>query len=229
MANKVETSQDVTVAEAVSKTEKFFEENGKKFLAVLVAVIIIIAGTYMYKHMIVDKNADKALSAIVDAQDRISGENPEYEKALNGDENGAGFLSVIEKYGSTPAGNIAKHYAGACYLHLGDFENAKKYLAMYSPVKGIMGSIINAQNLGLRADVEVELNNLKEAAKLYGEAAKKSVNDFTTPLYLYKQGLVLTALGEKAEAKACYEKILSEYATAVEAREADKLISQLSE
>ncbi|MBQ0080733.1 MAG: tetratricopeptide repeat protein [Alistipes sp.] len=227
MANKVETSQDVTVAEAVSKTEKFFEEHGKKFLAILVAVIVIIAGAYMYKHMIVDKNADKALTMIVDAQDRLSGENPEYEKALNGDENGAGLLSVIENYGSTPAGNLAKHYAGVCYLHLGDFEKAKEYLSKYSPVKGIMGSIINAQNLGLQGDIAVEQDNLKEAVKLYDEATKKSVNDFTTPLYLYKKGLALTALGQKAEAKACYEKILSQYATSTEAREADKLIANL--
>ena len=66
--------------------------------------------------------------------------------ALLGDANGAGFLDVVDKYGSTPSGNLAKHYAGICYLRTGDLENAAKYLAKFSHLKGIPGALINAQN-----------------------------------------------------------------------------------
>ncbi|UKI39587.1 MAG: hypothetical protein L6V35_01520 [Alistipes putredinis] len=50
---------------------------------------------------------------------------------MEGDGSTAGFLEVIEKYGSTPQGNIAKHYAGICYLKNGDLDNALAYLAKY--------------------------------------------------------------------------------------------------
>lgn len=53
---------------------------------------------------------------IAEAQYRFEATTPDFELALVGDENGAGFLDVIEKYGSTPSGNLAKHYAGICYL-----------------------------------------------------------------------------------------------------------------
>ena len=65
-------------------------------------------------------------------------------------------LDVVEKYGSTPAGNLAKHYAGICYLRQGDLEQAAAYLAKFKPVKGLPGAIVNAQNWGLQGDVAVE-------------------------------------------------------------------------
>ena len=52
---------------------------------------------------------------IAEAQYRFEDQNADYALALEGDANGAGFLEVIEKYGSTPSGNLAKHYAGVCY------------------------------------------------------------------------------------------------------------------
>ena len=74
---------------------------------------------------------------IAQAQYRFESTTPEYQLALEGDANGPGFLDVIDQYGSTRAGNLAKHYAGICYLRLGDLDNAATYLAKYKPAKGI--------------------------------------------------------------------------------------------
>ena len=57
----------------------------------------------------------EAAALIAEAQNRFEQETPDYELALLGDDSGAGFLEVIERYGATPAGNLAKHYAGICY------------------------------------------------------------------------------------------------------------------
>ena len=111
---KKENQQEAAVAEAVSKTEQFFQQNGKKVVIALVVVILAGVCGYLYKNFVIDSNAEKASEMIVEAQDRFAGENPDFALALNGDENGAGFLDVVEQYGSTAAGNIAKHYAGIC-------------------------------------------------------------------------------------------------------------------
>ena len=224
MTKKIENQEEIVVAEAVSKTEKFFEENGKKVIIAIVALLLLVAGGYAYKYLVMDKNEVAAAEMIVAAQDNFAGETPNYDLALNGDETGAGFLAVAEQYGSTKAGNLAKHYAGICYLHLGDLEKAAEYLAKYKAVRGLAAEVVNAQNLGLQGDVAVELGDYAKAAKLFAKAVKASENDFTAPLYLYKQGLALAAAGKAEEAKACYKAITEQYPNSVEARDAEKLL-----
>ena len=224
MTKKVQNQEEVVVAEAVSKTEKFFEENGKKVVIALVVLLLLVAGGYAYKYLVMDKNEVAAAELIVAAQENFAGETPNYDLALNGDEAGAGFLAVAEQYGATKAGNLAKHYAGICYLHLGDLEKAAEYLAKYKAVRGLAAEVVNAQNLGLQGDVAVELGDYVKAAKLFAKAVKASENNFTAPLYLYKQGLALAAAGKAEEAKACYKAITEQYPNSVEARDAEKLL-----
>ena len=224
---KIENQQEAMVAEAVSKTEAFFQENGKKVMLSLLAVVILVVGGHLYKSVIVDGNAEKASELIIEAQDRFGVANPDFALALNGDENGAGFLDVLEKYGSTPAGNLAKHYAGICYLRLGDLDNAEKYLAMYDAVDELTAEVVNAQNLGLRGDIAVEKGNYEAAVALYKKAVAASENIYTAPLYLYKQVLVYATLGNAAEAEKCYQTLQAQYPMAVETRDAEKVLGTL--
>lgn len=224
MAKKDVTPQDAAIGEAINKTESFFEKNSKGVIWALVVIIVIAAAIFGYRKLVAEPRVEKAADMIAEAQYRFEQANPDYELALNGDENGAGFLDVIEKYGSTPSGNLAKHYAGVCYLHLGDLDAAAKYLAKYSPVKGLPGEIVNAQNLGLQGDIAVEQDKLDEAVKFYHKAVKASDNLYTAPLYLRKAGLALQAQGKNDEAVVLFEKILALYPSSIEAREAEKLI-----
>ena len=141
---------------AMNKTEFFFEKNGKLMSYIFLGLLILAALIFGYRTLIVQPRAEKAAEMIAQAQARFEAENPDYELALNGDANGAGFLDVIDQYGSTPSGNLAKHYAGICYLRLGDLDNAAAYLAKYKPAKGIPAEIVNAQNIGLQGDIAVE-------------------------------------------------------------------------
>lgn len=224
MAQHNVTPQEAAIGEAVSKTETFFENNTKLVICALVAIFVLAGGVYGYHKFISQPRIEKAATMISEAQYRFEAANPDYQLALNGDDNGAGFLDVIDSYGSTPAGNLAKHYAGICYLHLGDLNAAADYLAKYSPVKGLPGQIVNAQNLGLQGDIAVELGKLDSAVKFYEKAVKASDNSYTAPLYLRKQGIALQALGKEKEAAALYQQILNNYPASSEAREVEKLI-----
>lgn len=224
MAKQNVTPQETAIGEAVSKTESFFENNSKLVICVLVAIFVLAGGVYCYRNFVAKPRVEKAANMISEAQYRFEAANPDYELALNGDANGAGFLDVIDNYGSTPSGNLAKHYAGICYLHLGDLDAAAEYLAKYSPVKGLAGQIVNAQNLGLQGDIAVELGNYDKAVKFYEKAVKASDNSYTAPLYLRKQGLALKAQGKNEAAVALFKKILADYPASAEAREAEKLI-----
>lgn len=224
---KNQNQQEAAVAEAVSKTEQFFQENGKKVVIAVVAIVVVAVAGYLYKSLVIDANAEKASELIIEAQDRFGVQNPDFALALNGDENGAGFLDVVEQYGSTADGNLAKHYAGICYLRLGDLENAEKYLSMYKSVNELGAEVVNAQNLGLRGDIAVERGEYEAAVALYKKAVAASENVYTAPLFLYKQLLAYVALGNKTEAQKCYDTLQAQYPMSVEAREAEKVMGTL--
>lgn len=223
MANQQAAGQE-SLGQAMNKTELFLERNGRTMSYVILALFLLAALIYGYRAMIVAPRAEKAAAMIAQAQSRFESETPDYELALLGDANGAGFLEVIEQFGGTSSGNLAKHYAGICYLRTGDLENAAAYLAKFSPVSGIPGAIINAQNFGLQGDVAVEQQDYAKAVKFYNKAVKASDNNLTAPMYLRKAALAEQALGNAAQAAALLERLLASYPMSMEAREAEKLL-----
>ena len=207
---KQNVAEQETLGEAMNKTELFFERNGRTMSYVFLGLLVLAALVFGYRSLI-----------------RFEGENPDFETALLGDDNAAGFLDVIEKYGSTPSGNLAKHYAGICYLRTGDLENAAKYLAKFSQLKGIPGELINAQNYGLQGDIAVEQQDYARAVKFYEKAVKAADNNLTAPMYLRKAGLAEQAQGNEQKAAAFYEEILTSYPASMEARDAEKLLGSI--
>lgn len=221
---KQQAAEQETLGQAMNKTELFLENNGRKLSYVLLALLAIGLLIYGYRALIMQPRAEKAAEMIAQAQERFEAENPDYLLALEGDANGAGFLEVIEQYGSTPSGNLAKHYAGICYLQTGDLEQAAAYLAKYSTVKGLPGALINAQNYGLQGDVAVEQGDYARAVKFYEKAVKAADNNLTAPMYLRKAGLAARANGNTEQAVAYFERILNDYPASMDAREAEKLL-----
>ncbi|MFI3277326.1 MAG: tetratricopeptide repeat protein [Rikenellaceae bacterium] len=218
-----------TLGEAMTKTEQFFENNGKKLLYAIFGLLVIAACVFGYKLLVVEPKLEKAAEMIVNAQIIFEQQNPDYKAALEGNENGAGFLEVIESCGSTPAGNLANHYAGICYLKLGDFDNALKYLSAYDAVKGVPSVIVNAQNKGLQGDIAVEQGDYKKAISLYAQAVSVSKNNnLTAPAYLYKGGLAAMAVGNAEAAKVLFETIVLDFPTSVLARDASKYVGALN-
>ena len=221
---QIKKPEEEVLGAAMSKTETFFEENAKVVSYCLLALVILAGCIFGYKKLIAEPRIEKAAALIAEAEQRFGEEQVDFQLALEGDANGAGFLDVISQYGSTPSGNLAKHCAGICYLKLGDLENAARYLSQYKAVKGLPGAIVNAQNLGLQGDVAFEQGDYAAAVKFYEKAVKAADNNYTAPLYLRKAGLAKQVQGDKAAAEAFYQRILTEYPASTEAREAEKLI-----
>lgn len=221
---KILKPEEEALGAAMSKTENFFEQNGK-MVSIVLALLLVVAGCiFGYKKLISEPRVEKAAELIAEAEDRLAEETPDYQLALEGDANGAGFLEVAEQYGSTPSGNLAKHCAGICYYRLGDLENAAAYLKKFKAVKGLPGSIINAQNLGLQGDIAFEQGDLATAVKFYEKAVAAAENNYTAPMFLRKAGLAEQAAGNQAAAEAYYQRILTSYPASTEAREAEKLM-----
>lgn len=220
---QINKPEEETLGTAMSKTENFFEQNSKMVTYCLVALLILAGCVFGYKKLISEPRIAKAAELMIEAEKEFGKATPDFELALNGDANGAGFLDVIEQYGSTPSGNLAKHCAGICYLKLGDLESAAAYLKQYKAVDGIPGAIVNAQNLGLQGDIAFDNGDCAAAIALYEKAIAAADNNYTTPLYLSKAAFAAQKMGDKAKAESYFERIKSEYPRSNEGREIERM------
>lgn len=203
----------------LGKTELFIEKNQKSIMIVVAAIIVVILAIFGFKKFVVEPREAAAQTAIFRAEQLF--ENDDYATALNGDGNNAGFLDVINEYGSTKSGNLAKYYAGICYLNTGDFNNAIKYLGEY---KG-KDQIVKPLAIGAMGDAYLELDNAAEAAKCYERAAKETANSFTGPMFLMKAGLAYEMVSDYKKALNMYNDIKAEYPNSNEGFNIDKYIA----
>ncbi len=221
MANKP-TEQELrqqNVAEAVSKTELFFQKNGKIIYGCVAAVLLIALAILAYNRFILQPKKAEAQKEMFKAEQKFAA--GDFELALNGDDNNMGFEEIIDTYG-TKAGESVYLYAGACALQLGEFDKAIKYFKKYDGEDKILLSRAQA-GIG---DAYVGLEDYKNALAAYEKAAATADNMFAAG-YLLKAGQVAEELGDKDKALACYKKIKDQYPQAVEASDIDKYITRI--
>ena len=217
--NKTE-EKIVAVEEALSKTERFIEDN-KRILSIIIGVIIVIVLAYFgFKKMYLAPLEEEAQSQMYMAE--MYFEQDSLSRALYGDGNELGFLDIIDDYGMTKSANLAHYYAGICYLNLGEYKNAIGYLDDFNH----KGQILGPMATGAIGDAYMELGDSEKAANYYMNAADENDNDFTSPTFLFKAGWTFEIVGDYKKALKVYEEIKDDYPKSYEAREIDKFISK---
>ncbi len=206
------------VEQALGRTELFIEKNQKTITVIVLALIVLVGGYWAYKKLYIEPLEVEAQRQVFYAQASFG--NDEYQEALDGDGNSPGFLEIIDTYGNTSIGNLANYYAGISYLHLGEFEDAIKYLKKFKTSDIELKSIA----AGAIGDAQLELGNKEEAVKAYNKAISSPTSEITTPYYLLKMGIVYEELGENEKALEAYKSIKENYKSSAEARQIDKYI-----
>ena len=209
--------------DAVEKVTGFWNQYSKQILIALAAIIIVGGGLFGYNYFISGPNEKKASEAMRYAEEYFRQDS--VKLALNGDNVNAGFLKIISKYSGTKAANLANFYAGSCYLTMGDFKNAVKYLDDFTTSE----PLVKARTKSLLADANSELGNKDEAVKLYKEAGGMfEKDDFYSPQYLFRAGYLLESMGKTKEAVEMYKLIKEKYPQYKE-YDIDKYLGRLGE
>ena len=205
--------------ETLSASVTFFEKNKNTILYGGGAVLaIIIAALLLHQFYFVPRE-NKANESIFYAEQAFIDGN--YEKALNGDGVNMGFLSVIDKYGSTKAGNIACLYDAKCYASTEKYQEA---IDMLEKFDGCGDAMISPAAIALQGNCYAELGNNEKAVELLLTAAKKADNNTISPVCLLQAGQIYQTLGKNDKALDCYKQIKSKYLQSSIYYEIDKYI-----
>lgn len=216
---KEQEARQQNVAEAVSKTEQFFNENGKYIYGCVLAVLVIALCILAYNRFILQPKKQQATDQMAQAERWFDA--GEYELALNGDDNFPGLEEIISEYGAK-AGEAVYLYAGVAKLQTGEFEDALTYLKKYEGEDPIMLGRAQA----CIGDCYVELEKLDEAINWYQKAAKTTDNALAAA-YLLKAGIAAEAAGNAEKALSFYKEIKDQWGNAPEAMEIDKYITRI--
>jgi len=179
----------------VATAQQIWSKNSKGILAGL-AIVVVLAGGYLaYNSLYKGPQEEKAADAMWKAENLFRTDS--FSLALKGDGINPGFLKVIDKFGGTKNGNRAKFYAGACYLQLGDFNNAVKYLKDFDADEVAASMRAN----GLLGDAYSELGKKEDAVTYYKKAGAAFPDDeVNSPEYLFRAAMLLQDLGKTQEA-----------------------------
>lgn len=227
-----------TPVHEVNQAEKlrgFWEDYGKRITYTGTAIIVLVAGFLIYKYMFQMPKNEKANDIVFVTQKYFSDFTNATDsskatlaaKVLNGDGINPGALKIMNDYSGTDAANLCEYYAGACYLHLGQFDKAIKYLKSFNADGATQ---IKSRALGMLGDASAELNKNDDALSYYKKAA--SVNekdDFTSSEFLFRAALFADATGKTKDAIDLFKKLKANYPLSEKAADADRYLAKLGE
>ncbi|WP_142687076.1 tetratricopeptide repeat protein [Chitinophaga polysaccharea] len=216
-------TKDFDLEASMHKAEDFFYKNKNVITIAVLAVVVVVGGFFAYNRFVKQPNENKAQEMIFHAQNYFAVDS--FKLALNGDGNNYGFLQVVNKYGGTKAGNLAKYSAGVCYIRLGEYQKGIDMLKSFSSTD----LLLQPTAYGLIGDAYMELNKAEEGIESYKKAGHYNDNELTAPVYLFRAGQALEKTGKAEEAKVIYKEIKEKFPTTNEGREMDKYLARLGE
>ena len=212
----------INIEEVVGKSEAFILKYKMQIILAVAAIVVLVGGSILYQTYVSEPRAKEASEAIYQAQSYFAAQD--FEKALNGDEQGnMGFLQIIDEFGGTPTENVANAYAGLALAQTGRYEEAIPYLKAFDGSDKMVAPGV----LGALGNCYANTGDLSAAVSKFKEAAKAANNNTVSPYCLLQAGLIYEKQGKKADALKVYTEIKEKYYASMQAMDIDKYINRV--
>lgn len=144
-----------------------------------IGVLLIIAGILGYNYIQGERDAQaqEFLGAIL-----LEYEKGDYRISLDGIGENIGLLKIVERYGSTAAGNTARFYAGNAFFALKEYDQALEQFEQFRAGRDFLGASATAG----RAAIHELHEEYSLAGDLFRRAADMDANAVRGPYYLRK-------------------------------------------
>ncbi len=205
-----------------SSFEDWVSRNRVALFSIIGVIVIGVLGYLAYDNFILQPRQEEAVKEMSDPLDYFdralqadagADRDELFDKALHG-AGGFGLLDIVENYKGTDAANLANYAVGVSYLQRMEYDKAVQYLEKFKSKDEFLAAVAK----GAIGDAFVGNNQPEEALSYYEEAANIRTNDFTTPKYLLKAGILAIQIGQKDKAKIFLERIENEYPESTEAQ-----------
>lgn len=152
-------------------------------------------------------------------------DNGQYQLAINGvpEKNIRGLQSIVDEYGSTEYGNIAKVYLANAYFNQGNYDKA---LPLYDGAS-VEASILQISATAGEAACYEAKGEYAKAAKFFEKAGKQNHDDPNAADNLASAARNYAKAGNKEQAIQLYKFIKKEYASSAVSRDAERYIEEL--
>lgn len=208
--SKQKNNQTLDVNESLAKSEAFILKYKKQIIGTLVAIVVIVGGTFAYIYGYSKPREDKAQELLgIVMQKYVM--TQDFEHALKGEGKTMGLEKIISEYGSTDAGNVATYQAGLCSYQLGKTKEAIKYLEDFD-LQG--DETVSAQALFALANCYAADKQLDKSVETFKKAAEATDVPALCAEYLLQAGIILENQKKSDEALKLYQQIKADYPSA---------------
>ncbi len=204
------------------KAYGYFNENKSALVLYGAVIVVVIVAAYFYISHKSENNhlAGTELGSVMDLYDQGN-----YLEAIEGkpDQNITGLKNIVEEFGGTENGEVAKIYLANSYNRLQKYDEAYKYYKDYDGDN----SIFKATSLAGQAGYLSMQKEYSKAADLYYDAARVSKTNVEDPSYLVQAGINYINAGNKTKAKEVLEKVKKDFEHYPEVAKADKYLAMV--
>ncbi len=205
------------------EAREFWQKFQKQILIGISALVVLVVVIILFKNKAETnrREASAKLAAIVESYNLF-----DFDKALYGDSLHAkdGFIKLVEEYGSTTPGEIAKLFAGNSFYALTKYDEANKY---YGDCALSIPLFSAASVAGQAACYEAQGAN-SDAAQFFEIAEKEGKYNPNNAEYLLKAAINYIEAGKYGRAEDLLNKIKSDYSKSKIAREVDRYLGRIT-
>jgi TolA-binding protein len=224
---KKELRQD-TLMTTVAMTEGFYYENKKYINYALTGLVVLAVAVVIFVNNRRSNNekAGTELSRVLTLMDVAPADPATLKAAIDGRPEQAimGLKAIVDNYGGTDAGELARFYLAAAYYRLGDWQNAYEN---YDDFSGGGRELEAGAKAGAAASLEA-LKRYDEAAGLYESAKKLDPEGADAPERISSAARCYGIAGKKEDAVRLLKQLKEDYPKSASAREADRDITRFS-
>lgn len=220
--SKREMKQDALISSYVKATT-FYEQHKKNIMIGVGAVIVLIIALVV----IADRRAENNARAMTELGKVFPVYDAnQFQLAIDGapERNIPGIKSIVEDYGSTPSGELARFYLANAHYHLGNYDEALKAFDDFSPPTDLLAV---SRLAGMAACFEAK-GKYGEAASNFERAASRYAKDVNVAENLFHAARNYGLAGNKDRALELYKRIKKDFPKSTYARDIDRYIAQLS-
>jgi tetratricopeptide (TPR) repeat protein len=219
---KREMKEDALIT-AYVKVTKFYEEHKKKISMGVTALAVVIIASVLYANNQAqnNENASAQFGRVFQLYD-----SGQYQPAIEGmpERNIIGLRTIVDNYGSTRAGELARFYLANAYYQLGKYSEALQAYEDFSSDSRLL-SVSRLSGIG---SCYAGLGQHEKAAEYFEEATVKYPGDVSAPENLNSAAHNYVLAGEKSKALDLYKKLKRDHPTTTFGRDAERFITQLS-